>query len=160
MKPLFASRLAKLLTGFCLWLLLAPIGTAQVLKIIVDDTIQPITEEYIGRAIAEAHARNASALLIEMNTPGGLVTSTRGIIEKITTSPVPVIVYVAPTGARAGSAGIFILESADVAAMAPGTNAGAAHPVILVGPMTVKTDDDMKKKIENDSAALIRSVAS
>src|SRR6202008_742375 len=89
MKPLFASRLAKLLNGFCLWLLLAPIGTAQVLKIIVDDTIQPITEEYIGRAIAEAHARNASALLIEMNTPGGLVTSTRGIIEKITTSPVP-----------------------------------------------------------------------
>jgi membrane-bound serine protease (ClpP class) len=133
---------------------------AQVLKIVVDDTIQPITEEYIGRAISEAHARNASALLIEMNTPGGLVTSTRAIIEKITTSPVPVIVYVAPTGARAGSAGIFILESADVAAMAPGTNAGAAHPVILVGPMTVKTDDDMKKKIENDSAALIRSVAS
>jgi membrane-bound serine protease (ClpP class) len=69
-------------------------------------------------------------------------------------------VYVAPTGSRAGSAGIFILESADVAAMAPGTNAGAAHPVMLIGPMTVKTDDDMKKKIENDSAALIRSVAS
>lgn len=160
MKLLFASRLVKVLAGFCVWLFVAPLGTAQVLKIVVDDTIQPITEEYIGRAIAEAHARNASALLIEMNTPGGLVTSTRGIIEKITTSPVPVIVYVAPTGARAGSAGIFILESADVAAMAPGTNAGAAHPVILVGPMTVKTDDDMKKKIENDSAALIRSVAS
>jgi len=160
MKPLFASRLAKLLAGLCLWLFVAPLSTAEVLKIVVDDTIQPITEEYIGRAIGEAHARNASALLIEMNTPGGLVTSTRGIIEKITTSPVPVIVYVAPTGARAGSAGIFILESADVAAMAPGTNAGAAHPVVLVGPMTVKTDDDMKKKIENDSAALIRSVAS
>jgi membrane-bound serine protease (ClpP class) len=160
MKPLFASRFAKALLGF--WIVLASISssTAQVLKIVVNDTIQPITEEYIGRAIAEAHARNASAVLIEMNTPGGLVTSTRGIIEKITTSPVPVIVYVAPTGARAGSAGIFILESADVAAMAPGTNAGAAHPVILIGPMTVKTDDDMKKKIENDSAALIRSVAS
>ena len=159
MKSLFASRLAGFLVAFCFWLAV-PLGRAQVLKIIVDDTIQPITEEYIGRAIGEAHARNASALLIEMNTPGGLVTSTRGIIEKITTSPVPVIVYIAPTGARAGSAGIFILESADVAAMAPGTNAGAAHPVMLVGPMTVKTDDDMRKKIENDSAALIRSVAS
>ena len=160
MKPLFAPRLAKLLVGFCLWLFVGPLSAAQVLKIVVDDTIQPITEEYIGRAIGEAHARNASALLIEMNTPGGLVTSTRAIIEKITTSPVPVMVYVAPTGARAGSAGIFILESADVAAMAPGTNAGAAHPVMLVGPMTVKTDDEMKRKIENDSAALIRSVAS
>src|SRR5215469_11867944 len=160
MKPWFATR--PILVLAAVWFLLAAnrVASAEVLKIVVNDTIQPITEEYIGRAIAEAHARNASALLIEMNTPGGLVTSTRGIIEKITTSPVPVIVYVAPTGARAGSAGIFILESADVAAMAPGTNAGAAHPVVLVGPMTVKTDDDMKKKIENDSAALIRSVAS
>jgi membrane-bound serine protease (ClpP class) len=160
MKPLFASGLVKAILAFCIALVSIPSSKAQVLKIVVNDTIQPITEEYIGRAIAEAHARNFSAVLIEMNTPGGLVTSTRGIIEKITTSSVPVIVYVAPTGARAGSAGIFILESADVAAMAPGTNAGAAHPVILVGPMTVKTDDDMKKKIENDSAALIRSVAS
>jgi membrane-bound serine protease (ClpP class) len=159
MKPQ-SSRLYHFLAGLCVWLFLVPLSAAQVLKIVVHDTIQPITEEYIGRAISEAHARNSSALLIEINTPGGLVTSTRSIIEKITTSPVPVIVYVAPTGSRAGSAGIFILESADVAAMAPGTNAGAAHPVILVGPMTVKTDDDMKKKIENDSAALIRSVAS
>jgi membrane-bound serine protease (ClpP class) len=126
----------------------------------VDDTIQPITEEYIGRAISEANTRHALAVLIELNTPGGLVTSTRAIIEKITTSPVPVIVYVTPIGSRAGSAGIFILESADVAAMAPGTNAGAAHPVMLIGPMTIKTDDEMKRKIENDSAALIRSVAS
>ena len=159
MKP-HSSRLYHFLVGLCIWLFLVPLSSAQVLKIVINDTIQPITEEYIGRAISEAHARNSSALLIEINTPGGLVTSTRSIIEKITTSPVPVIVYVAPTGSRAGSAGIFILESADVAAMAPGTNAGAAHPVILVGPMTVKTDDDMKKKIENDSAALIRSVAS
>src|SRR5579871_2848820 len=107
MKTLCASCRATLLAAFCLWFFAAPLGRAQVLKIVVDDTIQPITEEYIGRAIGEAHARNASALLIEMNTPGGLVTSTRGIIEKITASPVPVIVYVTPTGARAGSAGIF-----------------------------------------------------
>src|SRR5580692_2228429 len=160
MKPSFATRRILLLAA--VWFLLAAncLVSAQVLKIVVNDTIQPVTEEYISRAIGEAHARGASAVLIEMNTPGGLVSSTRSIIEKITASPVPVIVYVAPTGSRAGSAGIFILESADVAAMAPGTNAGAAHPVMLIGPMTVKTDDDMKKKIENDSAALIRSVAS
>jgi membrane-bound serine protease (ClpP class) len=159
MKRSLVARLANLARVLSL-LILATSASADVLRIVINDTIQPITEEYIGRAIADAHARNAQALLIELNTPGGLVSSTRDIIEKITTSPVPVIVYVAPTGSRAGSAGIFILESADVAAMAPGTNAGAAHPVLLIGPVTVKTDDDMKKKIENDSAALIRSVTS
>jgi membrane-bound serine protease (ClpP class) len=97
--------------------------------------------------------------LIEINTPGGLVDSTRRIIEKITSSQVPVMVYVAPSGSRAGSAGIFILEAADVAAMAPGTNAGAAHPV-LIRPFAPKPDDEMKRKIENDAAALMRSVAS
>jgi membrane-bound serine protease (ClpP class) len=126
----------------------------------VDDTIQPITAEYISRAIDQAARTNAQAVLIEMNTPGGLVSSTREIIEKITSSPVPVIVYVTPTGGHAGSAGIFILESADVAAMAPGTAAGAAHPVALIGPVQMKPDDEMRRKIENDTAALIRSVAS
>src|SRR3984957_4061266 len=131
-------------------------ASADVLKIVVDDTIQPITEEYIARGIDEAHRRNDQAVLIEINTPGGLVDSTREIIEKITASPVPVILYVAPAGSHAGSAGIFILESADVAAMAPGTNAGAAHPVVLGGG---KMDDVMKEKLENDAAALMRSVA-
>jgi membrane-bound serine protease (ClpP class) len=135
-------------------------ASAEVLKIVVNDTIQPITEEYIARALDEAHHRNAQAVLIEINTPGGLVESTRHIIEKITTSAVPVILYVAPSGSRAGSAGIFILETADVAAMAPGTNAGAAHPVLLVGPFSPKLDDEMKRKIENDTAALMRSVVS
>ncbi len=134
-------------------------ASAQVLRIVVDDTIQPISEEYTARAIAEASRRHDQAILIEMNTPGGLVSSTRGIIEKITASSVPVIVYVTPTGGHAGSAGIFILESADIAAMAPGTAAGAAHPVTLVGPVQVKSDEEMKKKIENDAAALMRSVA-
>ncbi len=134
-------------------------ASAQVLTIKIDDTIQPISAEYISRAIDEAHRRNAQALLIEMNTPGGLVSSTREIIEKITSSPVPVIVYVTPTGGHAGSAGIFILESADIAAMAPGTAAGAAHPVVFVGPVQLKPDDEMKQKIENDAAALMRSVA-
>src|ERR1700726_4055165 len=133
---------------------------AEILKIVVNDTIQPISAEYIARAIDEAQRRNDQAVLIEMNTPGGLVSSTREIIEKISSSPVPVIVYVSPTGGHAGSAGIFILESADVAAMAPGTAAGAAHPVTLIGPVQVKPDDEMNRKIENDTAALMRSVTS
>jgi membrane-bound serine protease (ClpP class) len=130
-------------------------SSAEVLRIVVDDTIQPITEEYIGRAVAEAERRKDDALLIELNTPGGLVESTRRIIEKIVASTVPVIIYVTPSGSRAASAGFFILESADVAAMAPGTNTGAAHPVVLGGG---KMDDVMKQKMENDAAALLRSV--
>jgi membrane-bound serine protease (ClpP class) len=127
---------------------------AEVLKIVVDDTIQPITDEYIGRALAEAARNKDQALLIELNTPGGLLDSTQEIVKRILASPVPVIVYVAPSGRRAASAGFFILESADVAAMAPGTNTGAAHPVTIGGG---KMDDVMKEKIENDSAAYMRS---
>ncbi len=127
---------------------------STVVKIRVDDTIQPISAEYIDRAIEHARQINADAVLIELHTPGGLVDSTREIIQKILTSPVPVIVYVAPSGANAASAGFFILESADVAAMAPGTNTGAAHPVTLGGE---KMDDVMKTKVENDSAAFMRS---
>lgn len=141
-------------------LFLAGVAQADVLKIVINDTIQPITQEYIARAIDEAARRHDQAVLIELNTPGGLVESTRHIIEKITTSNVPVIIYIAPAGARAGSAGIFILEAADVAAMAPGTNAGAAHPVMLIGETSVKPDDEMNRKIENDAAALMRSVVS
>src|ERR1700722_20410101 len=135
-------------------------AVAEVLKVVVNDTIQPISAEYITRAIDEARRRNDQALLIEINTPGGLVSSTRDIIEKISASTVPVIVYVTPTGGHAGSAGIFILESADVAAMAPGTAAGAAHPVTFIGPVQVKPDEEMNRKIENDAAALMRSVTS
>ena len=156
MKGTFISRI---LFGLVAALALHSTSSAEVLKIVVNDTIQPITEEYIARAIDEAQRRNDQAVLIEINTPGGLVESTREIIQKITNSAVPVILYVAPTGSRAGSAGIFILEAADVAAMAPGTNAGAAHPVLL-GPFAPKVDDEMKRKIENDTAALMRSVAS
>lgn len=135
-------------------------ASAEVLKIVVNDTIQPISAEYIARAIDEAHRRNDQALLIEINTPGGLLSSTSQIIDKITASTVPVIVYVTPTGGHAGSAGIFVLESADIAAMAPGTAAGAAHPVMLIGPVQLKPDDEMKRKIENDAAALMRSFTS
>jgi membrane-bound serine protease (ClpP class) len=152
--------ISRILLGLVASLILSSVSSAEVLKIVVNDTIQPITEEYIARAIDEARRRNDQAVLIEINTPGGLVESTRHIIEKITNSQVPVIVYVAPSGSRAGSAGIFILEAADIAAMAPGTNAGAAHPVLLFGPTQVKPDDEMKQKIENDAAALMRSVVS
>ena len=152
--------ISRILLSLVAAIVLSSVSSAEVLKIVVNDTIQPITEEYISRAIDEAQRRSDQAVLIEITTPGGLVESTRHIIEKITNSQVPVIVYVAPAGSRAGSAGIFILEAADIAAMAPGTNAGAAHPVLLFGPTQVKPDDEMKRKIENDTAALMRSVAS
>jgi membrane-bound serine protease (ClpP class) len=129
-------------------------SASSVVKIRIDDTIQPISDEYIGRAIEQARQTNADAVLIELRTPGGLVDSTRSIIQKMLASPVPVIVYVAPSGGRAASAGFFILEAADVAAMAPGTNTGAAHPVTLGGE---KMDDVMKQKLENDAAAFMRS---
>src|ERR1700674_2602808 len=144
----------RILLGLAAGLFLCSGSSAEILKIVVDDTIQPITQEYISRAIDEAERRNDQAVLIEINTPGGLVDSTRRIIEKITSSKVPVIVYVAPSGSRAGSAGIFLLQAADVAAMAPGTNAGAAHPVLEGG---AKLDDIMKQKLENDTAAFLRS---
>lgn len=148
----FGSRLSLAL--LFLWLSAASCS-AQVLKIVVDDAIQPVTAEYIARGLDTAAAEHDHAVLIEINTPGGLVESTRKIIESIVRSPVPVIIYVSPSGSRAASAGFFILEAADVAAMAPGTNAGAAHPVILGGG---KMDDIMKMKMENDAAALMRSV--
>src|SRR5947209_4586364 len=137
-----------------LCLALRPPAQADVLKIVVNDTINPIIGEYITRALDEAAKQHADALLIELRTPGGLLDSTRTIIEHILASDVPVIVYVTPSGGYAASAGFFILESADVAAMAPGTNTGAAHPVLGGG---VKMDDVMKSKMENDAAAFMRS---
>jgi len=131
-------------------------GRQEVVKVVVDDTIQPISQEYISRAIDLAQQDHAEAVLLELYTPGGLVDSTREIISKILASSVPVIVYVTPTGSRAASAGFFILESADVAAMAPGTNTGAAHPVLF----GAKMDDVMKEKMENDAAAFMRSFVS
>jgi membrane-bound serine protease (ClpP class) len=144
------------------WLLIAVLvaipSFAQIVRLNVDDTIQPVTAEYISRGIDYAANQHASAVLIELHTPGGLVTSTREIISKILSSPVPVIIYVAPSGANAASAGFFILESADIAAMAPGTNTGSAHPVALAfGVSESKQDDTMKMKVENDLAAFIRS---
>src|SRR5581483_3226898 len=145
----------RALSAICTFLL-AVSAHATVLQITVDDMIHPISDEFIGRAIADAARAKDAALIIQMSTPGGLIDSTRSIVEKMMTSPVPVIVYVAPAGARAASAGFFILEAADIAAMAPGTNTGAAHPVL----MGEKMDEVMKEKLENDSAAFMRSFVS
>src|SRR5712692_6917075 len=130
-------------------------ANASVLRITVNDMIHPISDEYIGRALADAARVKDAAVIIELSTPGGLIESTRSIVEKMMTSRVPVIVYVSPTGSRAASAGFFILESADIAAMAPGTNTGAAHPVVF----GEKMDEIMKMKMENDAAAFMRTIA-
>lgn len=128
---------------------------AEVLRIVVDDLIHPITEEFVERAIAEAEERDAEALLIELSTPGGLETSTRVIVNSILDSRTPVIIYVTPSGSRAASAGFFILQAADVAAMAPGTNTGAAHPVMMGGE---EVGEVMEAKMQNDSAAFMRAL--
>ena len=128
----------------------------QVVVLRLDDTIQPISEEYLTRGLTLAETDRSVAVLVMLNTPGGLLDSTRSMVGRILASPVPVIVYVAPSGSRAGSAGFFLLEAADIAAMAPGTNAGAAHP-ILEG---AKLDDIMKQKLENDTTAFLRSYVS
>ena len=134
-------------------LLASHAASADVVKIVVDDSIHPIVTERIARAIHEAERTHADAVLIELRTPGGLVTATIDIVHEILSSSVPVIVYVSPAGNRAASAGFYILEAADVAAMAPGTNTGAAHPVI--GGATM--DPVLKDKLENDAAAHLRS---
>lgn len=128
----------------------------EVVVLHLDDTIQPVSQQYLARGIAQAEHDHAAAVLVELNTPGGLLTSTRSMVSGILSSKVPVIVYVAPSGSRAGSAGFFLLEAADIAAMAPGTNAGASHPVIegaKLGPI-------MKQKLENDTTAFLRSFVS
>ena len=142
--------------GFVVLGFAAPVDGLQPLveKLVLSDTIQPVSADELDRAIAKANSDGAQALLVELDTPGGMLDSTRTMVGKILSSRVPVIVYVSPGGARAGSAGFFLLESADVAAMAPGTNAGAAHPVLEFGG---QPDATMNQKIENDTEAFLRS---
>jgi membrane-bound serine protease (ClpP class) len=127
---------------------------SRVLAIDVDGMISPITAEIVGHALDQAAADNDAAVLLRLNTPGGLMDASREITQKIIASRVPVIAYVTPSGGRAASAGFFLLESADVAAMAPGTNTGASSPVLLTGEM----DETMRKKVENDASAWLRSM--
>ena len=131
------------------------ISDADIIVIKAEGVVNPVMAEYILKNIHDAEKQKAEALVIELDTPGGLDTSMRSIVKGITASEVPVIVYVSPSGARAASAGVFITMSANIAAMAPGTNMGAAHPV-GVGD---KMDKTMSEKATNDAAAYIRSIA-
>lgn len=128
----------------------------KVIAITIDGSINPATAGYIHRAIQHAEKQKATSLLIHLNTPGGLLKSTRVIVGDILQSPIPVIVYVSPGGAHAGSAGVFITMAAHIAAMAPGTNIGAAHPVNSGGG---SMDTIMSEKVTNDAVAFIRSIA-
>ena len=132
------------------------LSAAKVIVVDVDGVVHPITTEIVSSAIARAKQENAALLVVRLNTPGGLMDAMRETIQQIVSSPVPVATYVAPSGGRAASAGFFILESGDVAAMAPGTNTGAAHPVEMFGEM----DAEMKEKVTNDAAAYMRSICS
>ena len=138
------------------WILSPLLSNGQkVISITVNDGINPSTAEYIEQGIETAQKEQAQCLIINLNTPGGLLTSTRNIVSGIMQSQVPVVVYVSPTGAHAGSAGTFITLAANIAAMAPGTNIGAAHPVDMQG----KSDAVMNEKVINDASAFIRTIA-
>ncbi len=150
--PLIAL-LSYAMGGILLTVLTLPSHAQTVLKLTIHDTIQPVTAQYIARGLQDAAHQHAAAVLLTLGTPGGLLSSTRDIVSDIEASPVPVIVYISPSGSRAGSAGFFLLEAADIAAMAPGTNAGAAHPVTPGQTL----DPIMKAKLENDTAAFLRS---
>ncbi len=135
----------------------APGGPAQILELRIGDEIEPVMAEYIDNGIAEARRLHASLILITMDTPGGLSTSMEDIIHHILDSPVPVAIFISPVGSRGASAGFFILLSADVAAMAPGTHTGAASPLLAIGGVPLQVDETLKKKILNDATAFLRS---
>jgi membrane-bound serine protease (ClpP class) len=128
----------------------------RVVEIKLDMMIHQVSAEYVERGILYANQQNADAILLELNTPGGLVTATQELVQAIYASNAPVITYVAPSGASAASGGFFVLLAGDLAVMAPGTNTGASHPVDLLGGQADKT---MSEKIENDLASYIRSIA-
>jgi membrane-bound serine protease (ClpP class) len=150
----------KVFSFVLLSILLTPNAPAEearkeVMTINIDGVINPVSAEFIGKSIRKANDKRVEALVIELDTPGGLDTSMRSIVKDIVGSAVPIVVYVSPSGSRAASAGVFITLAAHVAAMAPGTNIGAAHPVSLEG----KIDKTMSEKVTNDAAAYIRSLA-
>jgi membrane-bound serine protease (ClpP class) len=163
-----APQFSAFLCALCLSALsfLFPSSTAAenpssptVLELRLDGEVEPILATYIDEGLADASRRNAALVLITMDTPGGLSDSMKDIIQHILSSPVPVAVFVSPTGSRGASAGFFILLSADIAAMAPGTHTGAASPLIGVGGYPVTIDETLRKKITNDAMAFLRSFA-
>ena len=126
----------------------------KAIAVDVDGMVHPVTTEIVSSALDRARQEGAVVVIVRLNTPGGLMDAMRETIEKMVAAPVPVVTYVAPSGGRAASAGFFLLEAGDIAAMAPGTNTGAAHPVAMGGEM----DPVMKQKVENDAAAYLRSI--
>jgi len=159
-RALRRQILAVAMGGAIIALCLIRMGTtADAGEIVVasyEGVINPVAAEYLHDALDFAHSSGAQALILKLDTPGGLDTSMRLMIKEMTGSPLPVIVFVAPSGGRAASAGVFITMAAHVAAMAPGTNIGAAHPVAMGGG---EMDGTMKEKVENDAAAYIKSIA-
>ena len=151
-----ALFLAFIATGFAVLAQPQAPSTPQVDLIVIDGSINPAVDDFIRESIARAKSNGARALIIQLDTPGGLLSSTRTIVKEILGAPVPVIVYVAPSGAGAGSAGVFITMSGHIAAMAPGTNIGAAHPV-AGGGQEVK--GVMGEKIENFTASFSEAIA-
>ena len=149
----FAGRLAVI----ALWLTQCAVGAAasKVVAVTIDGVVHPITVEILSRALETARDQKAEVVLIRLNTPGGLMDATRRLVELIDASSIPVVTFVTPSGGRAASAGFIILEAGDVAAMAIGTNTGAASPVLMGAEM----DPVMRKKVENDAAASLRSQA-
>ena len=128
---------------------------SKVYILSIDGTINPAASDYIAMGINKANEENAECVIVKLNTPGGLLKSTRVIVSAFLSSKVPIIVYVTPGGAQAASAGVFITMAANIAAMAPGTNIGAAHPVSTQGQM----DSTMSEKVTNDAAAFIRTIS-
>ena len=173
--PSLSRWLPRALSGACVVvgaaLLLLAIGPSQaalpaetpsgtIVQLRIDGEIEPVLAQYIVDGIHDAAREHASLILITINTPGGLDTSMRAIIQAILQSPTPVVNYVYPTGSRAASAGFFILLSADVDAMSPGTDTGAASPITEIGGQTVNVDETLRKKILNEATAYLRSYVS
>lgn len=155
------TRLVGLAALFWLSLIPALAANETVSVITIDGAIGPATASYVSRAIDEAAHNNSQCLVIQLNTPGGLLDSMEHIVQKLLGSPVPAVVYVSPTGGTAASAGCFITLAADIAAMAPATTIGAAHPVSLGlgGSQDSKSDPTMTKKVENFAVSYIQAIA-
>jgi membrane-bound serine protease (ClpP class) len=153
MSNFLTKIFVSLLISACVQIFSQENKTVYIIKI--DGAINPASADFIHKSIEEARIKNCECLIIELNTPGGLLKSTRNIVTDILTSEIPVVVYVSPSGSQAGSAGVFITLAGHISAMAPGTNIGAAHPV----NSQEKMDSIMNEKATNDAAAFIRSIS-